>query len=570
MTTRTVKGTVLRAYDRSPFRDTLIEIWDRDFGLDDMVGSGRTDDNGVFEIPYNTEDAGEKPDLTVKVLRLDFSGQYEVIYDLDGPRNVTDDFDFQEILIADWEYDPDFEVPLVRSEGAGISSSPQNFVPSQTRKILFHSAQLNFVRAAANRQSSLDGVQEKYPENLTQKQPEASRSDRFFVDAVLNGFTPAVLTEGPAGTYHVRYNLDQYRWDDTHQAPSVHLTLSKGSDGNLVPKQIEYKLRETGSNPAVFGPTVVATAAEGGEQWETAKSYFRIAEFIDGQVKGHLGRAHLNTGQYAIALYRNLQKSPILRLLHPHLKSVSAINTFGKGVIFGDKGVLVLSPLTPTSLVEVMRDDLGQCNWKDWSPRAPISEQHRYAKIQWLYWELIQKHVQDFFDMHEAKIRLDWKEIYGFSQDLVKHSVPFFSYPLPPDERWYDESEINTASGSNKAISAITNVPINPPPEDVENLKQVCVYAIYHATIWHAWRNDHQANYGGELDYARLALDYEIKEAAFQLFIVNILVKIKHGYLTKNEENDIPEQFVALLKSNAPAFEALDYDVRDIRSRINI
>ncbi len=577
MSIRKVTGKVLRAYDKSPFRDTLIEIWDRDFGLDDMVGSGRTNDNGVFEISYDTDDAGEKPDLTVKVLRLDFQGQYEVIYDQDGPRNVSEDYDFQDILVADWEYDPSFDIPLIRSEGAGISSSPQNFVPPQTRKILLNAATLGLVRVAANQRKTIEGVQETYPDNLTidkeQEVPGSSRSDEFFVDGVLNGFAPALVTEGPVGTYHVRYNLDPYVWDEQHQAPSIHLTLKKDSAGTIVPAQIEYRVREKGSNPAVYGPTVVAKAADGGPQWEKAKSYFRIAEFIDGQVKGHLGRAHLNTGQYAISLYRNIQKSPILRLLHPHLKGVSAINTFGKDIIFGNEGVLVLSPLTEHSLVDVMRDDLGQCNWKDWSPRSEITPtgQHYYAKVQQLYWNLIKEYIDHFFSIHEEKIKLDWKEIYAFSQDLVEHSVPFFSYPLDAGEQWYDDSEINAAGfNENHAISAITQVQTDPPAQDIEHLKQACAYAIYHATIWHAWRNDNQAKYGGEIDYARLAIDYEIEEAAFQLFIVNILVQVKHGYLTKNEENDIPEKFVALLRSQAEKFQAAGYDVREIRSRINI
>ncbi|MGB7413032.1 MAG: lipoxygenase family protein, partial [Thermosynechococcaceae cyanobacterium] len=499
------------------------------------------------------------------------------IYDYDGPRNVANDFDFQDILIADWEYDPAFKIPLIRSEGAGISSSPQNFVPPQTRKILLHAATLGLVRATASRRSSIKGAQETFPDNLTidkeEQDPGSSRSDEFFVDAVLNGFAPALMTEGPVGTYHVRYNLDQYVCDDKHQAPSVHMTLRKNSAGALMPEQIEYQIREKGSNPAVFGPTIIAKSAEGGPQWEAAKAYFRIAEFIDGQVKGHLGRAHINTGQYAIALYRNLQKSPILRLLHPHLKGVSAINTFGKGIIFGNEGILVLSPLTETSLIDAMRDDLGQCNWKGWSPRSEITAtgQHYYAKIQHLYWDLIKEYINHFFSIHETKIKLDWKEIYTFSQDLVEHSVPFFSYPLEPGETWYDESEINVESfDTNHAISAITQVRTNPSARDIENLKQVCAYAIYHATIWHAWRNDNQANYGGEIDYARLALDYEVDEAAFQLFIVNILVQVKHGYLTKNEENDIPAKFVALLKDQAETFKGAGYDVRKIRSRINI
>lgn len=88
MVKQTVSGKISRQFDQSPFRDTLIEIWDRDFGLDDLVGSDRTNDKGEFNIEYDTDDAGDTPDLTVKVIRLDYQSQPHVIYEEDGPRNV--------------------------------------------------------------------------------------------------------------------------------------------------------------------------------------------------------------------------------------------------------------------------------------------------------------------------------------------------------------------------------------------------------------------------------------------------------------------------------------------------
>lgn len=573
MTIRKITGKVLRE-DGSPFRDTEIQIWDRDFGLDDKLGSGRTNDQGEFDISYNTEDAGEEPDMTIKVLRLNAEGNSEEIYDFDGPTNVTGDYDFGVIKLFDWEYDSSFRVPLVRAMGSGVGASPQNFVPSQFRKLLLTSAYFTVKRLIANSCLTIAEAQKIFPPNLTinmeKNQPGSSRNDQFLIKAILNGFNPAMLTKDPTGAYHIRYNLDQYEWDPDHQSASVHMTLNKDFQGNLVPVKIEYKIRQKGSNPAIFGPSEVATADQGGLAWDTAKQHFRIAEFIDGEIKGHLGRSHLNVGQYAIALYRNFQKSPLFKLLHPHLKGVSAINTAGRGVIFGSEGALAIAPLTDASLIEAMRDDLGQCNWKGWSPRREVDKQHTYAKIQKLYWDLLHEYIDRFFLIYGDKIKLDWKEVYYFSQDLVEHSVPFYQYPLEPGETWYDDSEINGGGSNGQAISAITEVKTDPPSQDIENLKQACAYMIYHGTLWHAWRNDRQVDYGGEIDYARFAIDYEVSEASFQLFIVHLLVGVKHGYLTKNEENDIPREFVALLKAAAPSFQDVGYDVRDIRSRINI
>ena len=143
-------------------------------------------------------------------------------------------------------------------------------------------------------------------------------------------------------------------------------------------------------------------------------------------------------------------------------------------------------------------------------------------------------------------------------------------------EKWYCENEISVNPGTGKAISKITNVKLKPPAEDIENLKQVCAYAIYHATIWHDWRNDNQAKYAGEIDYARLSLNYDVKDASFQLFIMNILSSVKYGYIVKNEDDDIDPLFISKLKSRLKDFDEIKdfenngYDLRDLRSRINI
>jgi hypothetical protein len=576
MAIRKVSGKIVRECDESPLRGTLVEVWDRDFVRDDLVGSSLSDDKGNFEITYDTADAGDTPDLSIKVIRLSPAGEKVVIEYEDGPRNVEADYHFPPIKIAGWEYDSKIGVPLVYSDGAGITASPQNFELPQIAKIAKQGLRKTIARELAENKSTYK-AQQKYFEPsevlTTERNANGSlRSDEFFVDSVLNGFNPAKLSfNAAAETYHVRYNIDQYEVDDKHQSPSAELTLSKNEEGELEPRSIAYRVRKVNSNPATFGAWTTTSPSDGTTKWEKAKEYFRIAEFIDGQVKGHLARGHLNTGQYAIALYRNLQKSPILKLLHPHLKSVSAINTFGKNIIFGNSGILVTSPLNEKSLVECMRDDLGGCDWSDWSPRKPVSEQHSYARIQKLYWDVLTKHVEKFVAEHIEKITKDWKEIYFFSQDLVGHSVPFRSETLPAGEQWLDHNEVSAdRDAAILSISPITNKKTKPTRADIERLVQACRYAIYHATMWHDWRNDNQRNYGGEVSYARLSLKPSMDESAFQLFIVNLLVDIKYGYIVKDEDGEIPHSLIYLLREASPDFLGEQYDVRDLRSRINI
>lgn len=577
-TTRKIKGKVLRSNDNAPYRDTKIEIWDRDFLLDDQVGTAITDDNGSFNLKYDPADAGQSPDLTIKVFRLNAAGELELIHEQDGNssdlnrgRDVTGDYDFGIVEIFDWEYDEEYKVPLIRTLGFGINASPQDFVAPQTSKILVNGLRFGALQRIGDNQPDIPGVQQVFPANLTLRDPN-SDSDEFFIDAALNRFSPAMFIEDENGKFHVRYGIDQYDWDGIHQSPKVDLVLEKGVDSKLFPLEISWSIRDRNVNTIDSN----GNASPNDQGWEKAKEYFRIAEFIDGQVKGHLGRGHLNVGQYALSLYRNIQKNPILKLLHPHLKGVTAINSFGKEIIFGEQGVLALSPLTQDSLIDALEHDLGSCNWEGWSPRKSINNQHSYAEINKLYWDIVNEYVDEFFLTHKEKIILDWKEIYYFSKDLVKHSVPFKPLDTQNGEQFYCLNEISVKPGNGMAISDITEKKVISDLEEpdklkeLNRLKQVCAYAIYHATIWHDWRNDYQDDYGGEIAYARLALDYEPKEASFQLFIVNILNSVKHGFIVKNEEGDIPELFIVKLKSRIKDFEKYKYDLRDLRSRINI
>jgi len=570
MATRKIRGIVIRSTeDNTPYRDTKIEIWDRDFLVDDQLGVAITNENGEFYLEYDTDDAGDEPDLLIKIFRLNAKGESELIFDQDGGINVADDYDFGEIRICDWEYDNQYSVPLIRTLDIGLNASPQGFTAPQKRKILSSGVFLGGLRLIADQVQSIEEVQGIFPKNFTVENKILSRKDDFFVDAVLNGFAPALFTQDSSSMFHVRYSIDNYEWDGIQQAPSAHLILDK----DLIPVKIEWSIKAVNSSEITSGS---ASPSSSDSEWNQAKEYFRIAEFIDGEIKGHLGRSHINVGQYAIALYRNMQKSPIFKLLHPHLKEVSAINSFGKGVIFGAEGILSTSPLTKDGVLSALKDDLGQCNWENWSPRKSINEQHSYSRISNLYWDILKEYINDFFTTYERKIILDWKEIYYFSEDLAKHSVPSTSPDLVSGEKWYCENEISVNPGTDKAISKITNVKLKPPAEDIENLKQVCAYAIYHATIWHDWRNDNQAKYAGEIDYARLSLNYDVKDASFQLFIMNILSSVKYGYIVKNEDDDIDPLFISKLKSRLKDFDEIKdfenngYDLRDLRSRINI
>lgn len=574
MSMNKVSGTILHT-DKQPFRRVTVEVYDRDGSMDERLAIGETDAQGRFDISYDPSRAGwrDLPDLKVKVFQVDSDGKPQLIYEEDGPDDVTGDYDFGTISINHWEYDPNVVVPLIYT--SDLIPPPQNFVQPQAVKLGKASIPLQEIygkhMATGNENLTNAQVQDDYGSNQTMEDAD-SRSDAYLVNAILNGFAPAFFTKSSDGKYHVRYNYDAYTFDGVHQIPNVHATLSVDNDTFSIESitcQVRKKDVQNVTGPDDFEAAV--TSRPGDSNWEQAKTYFRVAEFLSGQAHGHLGRAHLNMGQYAISMYRNLQYNPVFKLLNPHLRGVTPINHTGKGVIFGETGALAaLSPLTADSLLEYMRDDLGQCNWRDWSPRKPITSGHQYAKIQEQYWELAKEHVEVFFRDYEPQIIRNWEEIYHFAQELVSNSVAYFQHPLADGEDWYDRGEYSPPTENGKAVSLITGSTHNPSDQEIANLKQACAYVIFHCTLWHCWRNDNQVNYGGEVEYARLALEYTPVESSYQLMVVHLLVDVKHGYVTKNEEGDIPRDMIQSLKKQADTFGAEDYNIDVIRSRINI
>ncbi|CAM2011322.1 lipoxygenase family protein [Acanthopleuribacter pedis] len=561
--------------DQTPLRDTLIEIWRADPVTPRLMATTRTNQSGRFKHAVNFSDPmwSDRPPIFIKVIRNDTSDHPAAVHQQPAPPN----YDFGFVAFPYWEYQVNSTLPqILRND---LIASPQPFVPAQLNALMMASAKLALIQADHAEDTPVPQVQQDYDsalgknltERLEEETPGGSRGDHFFAYAVLNGFNPAFFSRDGDGLLHVRYNFDDYEFDGKRTAPNVHLTMEARPDG-LVPLSIEYRLRHKEAiqpEALSFAPAVLSKP--GDDHWETAKAYFRIAEFIQGQALGHLGRGHLNVGQYAIAFYRNIQHSPIYTLLHPHLKGVTAINDKGNGIIFGKTGILAQqSPLVADSVIKYMEDDLGACNWKGWKPRASLGKFHRYGAVGELWWDLLDDYVADFFAENASAIAANWDEIYHFSQNLVARGVAYRATPLPDGESWYDDGEISDPGDNGKALSQVTNTAANPTEADWDNLKQLCVYVIFHATLWHCWRNDNQVNFGGEIDYARLALHYDGIDASRQLLVTHSLVSVRHGFVTRNEDGDIPARLIRMLEDEAEAFQAVNYSIDAFRSRINI
>lgn len=303
------------------------------------------------------------------------------------------------------------------------------------------------------------------PANLTRCHPDKF-SDAFFVERRLNGFNPGKLNpvEGQEWQYAISYDTEGYQLEPGGLLPKCIAARFILDGENLQVHSIKFELGEE-----------IATHFPGDLDWERSKSLFRTTEFVYQEIQTHLGRTHMNMDQYAMAFYRNVKNNPIRQLLEPHLEGLLNINKRGAALIIGNDGFLPeASALTPDSVFEVLKDEVKELSYK-WSPKVqalPDRIVNNYFDPAALCtWSLLEEYVGQFFEENRQGIRQHWQEIQDMSWDLIVHSI------LPPE----------------KGSLAIAGI---------EDLRQLCIYVIYHNTFFHSWVNGKQYEDGGDVDYA--------------------------------------------------------------------
>jgi len=101
-----------------------------------------------------------------------------------------------------------------------------------------------------------------------------------------------------------------------------------------MPVAIQYYANKWEDNP-------VWTPRDTPHEWLLARIIFNNANMQRQQIIDHLFDTHLIAEVYMIALNRNLAPNhPIYRLMHPHLKYVTAINTHAGAKLIPKDGLI--------------------------------------------------------------------------------------------------------------------------------------------------------------------------------------------------------------------------------------
>lgn len=617
----------------APIHNLHLEFWGRSWlGGWRKLGVATSDQDGAFRLPFDLRQARR---LWLRRLYFEVHTTTRVYFDEDRPRLLYDlwsrqavrqsdligmDYNLRTLPLDFWLYREDAVTPraCVNAKGDAPEHYSQGRVDALMAQIvpieLTKNKHLDQIELAPGT-LTIPEIQRDYPLNLTtcieKYLPGHTRGDEWFGARMMNGMNRGSFepdAERP-GHYWIRYfGKCWYDCNEIYALPDAEIRFTLKEDGLPRPEEI----RLTGCLSILDrDPWQVRVYTPGDEPgWTYAKRAARVSGAFNTEVEEHFAGTHLNAEQFALACFRNLRLSPLAGLLMPHLKEAALINHAADRMLIGGY-IQSATALTKLGLDQRTRDILGLQDWKGWAPRVPLSPAHVYPQAETLFWQVVGQFVDEFFDDYADGIRAHWYEAYRFSEDLVNHAVPVaFTGPgnTPPEggkwselaQRRFDyycrqygfdpTLERPLVDGQRRALSRITSARSfdEAAPEDWQNLKDACKYAIMIATFVHTWINEHQYDDLGEILYSCGGLRYgqkpegimapesdrdiapDLVRSTQMLWFTNMLSRTEYGFITRNEEGDVNPRFSRLLEAQRERFKALGVDVDAIESRTNI
>lgn len=114
--------------------------------------------------------------------------------------------------------------------------------------------------------------------------------------------------------------------------------------GDLVPAVIRIENKVDGEEASFWYPPPEDTPTDHSDalSWALAKMYFRCSDSQIYALMTHFCRAHAVNEVFAVASHRNLPSShPVLRLLHPHIQGIIAVNAQARDLLVNPKSMFL-------------------------------------------------------------------------------------------------------------------------------------------------------------------------------------------------------------------------------------
>ncbi|MGK0183236.1 MAG: hypothetical protein ACI9YB_002548 [Halioglobus sp.] len=569
-----------------PATNQKVEVYQKNLLTEMLLGTFRTDKEGKFQVePDKSNFKGAKSQkVTLKVFEEKlpvkdlwfFESNERIVFECDielsgkkAHENVGD------VIITLYEYQP--SLPDLK-QPENENHRPQQWTVSY--KLGLAKAGLpNAIKGLL-----ISGTLPLWKVPHLQKlygvfDPTLEVSSESTVEMILNGIYPCYFRKGdiPSEIYTIidwrDYDIDS---GSGAKIPTVKLFLNRGIKG-LDVTRVDVMFRDEKE---------FTTYKVGDLGFERALYLFNCMGLVAGEIISHLGIGHLYTGQAAMAVFRTMNANPLKNLLCPHLRGILEIDKLGATAVYGKNGVLNVSGLSPTGIMQTLQTVLGGMCYTTFRPREPLTTNHRFARGEQLFWEVVTKVVDDFFVRSEEGIKAKWYEVFYMSKNIVEHSCPHIPWERESNYSvWLDHNEIDDPNlmgrvefnGVTRAMRPITLSLDGPQEGDMERLKQFCRVSIFTSTFWHWVIHRSQGKWGTNLKFGSMApretgasleeVPYggiKIPAASQSFSVVHTFMDFQRGFLLKNPNGDIYNPFIEELKVNRDSFQTLGYNIDEL------
>lgn len=556
--------------------DQKVKIYAPGFFWNTQLGEATTGKHGKFNLDIKISSTGilKNTHLILKVFEESVASEKnrterEIASHKFKLPNNADKFDIGELKVS--LYEPLANLPMLELP-SNSSLRPQHATIDFYKELLekgIYKVLKGIKFSLFEGWSSINDVVKAFPPRGKPLSPTSSTT----IDLVLNGIYPCHFRKGSHDNELVNeINWDKYEREATPDIPNATITL-ENRDGKLHFKSVEIQ----------YPGKEVEKYSRSSEGYHKALHLYNSMALLKGEAVYHLGIGHLITGQIALAFFRSINNHPTKQLIGPHLDGVAEINRLGAGLIFGENGILNVSGLTSKGVDQLLDDTLAAFDPATFKPRAPITEDHRFANAQLLYWDAVTKTVDTFFEENKEAISSPehWYEVYNMSKFLTENSRPYRPFDndgVMKDAPWDDPSEFDSPNlkprvehdGHLRAIRPITTSENAPEEGDIERLKQFCRYTMFLSTFYHWVIHTSQFQWMTNLKVGSLAPENHAKEpyggikplnAVRQLQVASILVDFEAPALVDNPFGVIYQPFIDNILARKEEFNALGYDI---------
>lgn len=572
---------------RVPIHDMRVELHLDIGGRRTFLGRSITSANGRFEVRVALTSRVIGGQLVLAVVRLrpqlspeeTLEQRWDLVHE-EVSRTLREpaDYDFRTIAVNFWEY-RETAVARVAPRAGGSGEQTWDVLPERFHRFFqMPSTALNGARRQVLSAESITAarVHQAFPANLTRQLDGAasgrSRTEDFLADRLLNGLYPVTFyrREGDEDGLHLTFSWKGSVVDGVLSIPDVEGRFVPGDDR---PSLQRVRIRRRGSD-------AWATVEASDEGWDNAIAWLRTAWVYQGAVEHHLMRTHLGMEQVSMAVLRNLRASPVADLLAPFVRDVALVNHIAEEAFTGPEAIgREAIGLDLDQLHARAAEVLGSWDWATWHPRAPRFERDAYTRAAAIHWQIAGQVAEEFVQDQERAIAAQWRELRRLSDELVASSPP---WRAAEDEGTpWDVGEVGDTTipreptdGVLRAMSPLTTSD-SPEDGDMGRLVQFIRFVIHQATFEHTWTHERTYEDAGDLGFASFApgdgdgpAPASGRAALDQIFATAFVRAVNHGRVANDDEGDLPLRYKELVTRAAPAFAAVGFELKTLRSRI--